>query len=331
MDMIYERNEKIMISFEEFLEIQHDKIDTHNLFNIMSDEIFFVVTKFHNIDEHSNMELAANILKLKNGDDTYSIGIYTKNEIEKRHRGNNEKYQQITFLEIVHILEERDDIINIVINPNRDGLIIDRKMIWEYYFLNEVENSKGTLKNYYEDPENYNELLEELYYKSLVYLADIYKKEKFRIAHEYILFMLEYFKGHASEIFYYCGVIFEKTGNIQNAENCYRQCVNMEKHNYWLYFQLSNFYRRIGKCVQEREVYNDALKLYECSSDINDMYDAQILLIMERTLELDISAGDKFKYIVHKANFKYYKKRMYNNKQKHKVPEYSKYTMLGEL
>ncbi len=97
--------------------------------------------------------------------------------------------------------------------------------------------------------------------------------------------MVENHANKRGELFYYMGVLHEKKGNAQKAEQAYRQAVREESFNYWLYYQLGQFYHRQQNYKEEQYIYKVAYKKYRMEGIEAKYCDDGIMYILEELIQ----------------------------------------------
>lgn len=113
----------------------------------------------------------------------------------------------------------------------------------------------------------------------------MWNKKAYERTYDILRFMNEVFPQNAGEVLFYCGKIHERVGNVVYAEMMYQEAIKNDRFNYWLYYQLGQFYRRIGKVNQERQVYETAYRHHRFYSNKGKVKNDGIQYVLEALIQ----------------------------------------------
>lgn len=229
-------------------------MDKEVFFNTVKDELFFKVRASANQDE------SGEVLRIKTKGDRYFLAAYTGKEdlIE-----NNFSIKKMSFDEYVDIVFESADTDGVAVNVEGEYILYNHLYLRWLQMEQDYENFLCDLdKEEYADDEKREEQIGEYHQERYIYHLNDAKKmwnlEAYEKAYDILYFLGRVYPGNVGETLYYCGMICEKIGNMSSAEQLYRQAVREEEYNYWLYYRLAQFYRRMGKSDLEIDVYEKA-------------------------------------------------------------------------
>lgn len=229
-------------------------MDKEQFFSTVKEELYFKVRV------SASKGKCEEVLRIKTKEDQYFLSAYTRKEelIE-----NNISIKKMTFDEYADIVFESADTDGVAINVEGEYILYNHLYLRQLQMNRDLDDFLCRLDaEECLDDEKREERIEEYHQERFRYHLNAVKKmwslEAYEKAYDILYFLGHVYPGKVGETLYYCGMICERVGNMSLAERLYRQSVREEEYNYWLYYRLAQFYRRMGKYDLEIEVYEKA-------------------------------------------------------------------------
>lgn len=229
-------------------------MEKEDFFNTVKEALYFKVRVSANQGENEE------VLKIKTKEDRYFLSAFTGKEelVEK-----NFKVKKMSFDEYTGIIFESTDADGVAINVEGEYILYDHLYLRWLQMNRDLEKFLcGLDDEACFDGESREKRIEEYYQERYIYhlnnVKKMWKLEAYEKAYEILNLLGCVYPEKVGETLYYGGMICEKVGNMSAAEQLYRQAVRKEEYNYWLYYRLAQFYRRMGKYDLEIEVYEKA-------------------------------------------------------------------------
>lgn len=240
-------------------------MDKDSFFNSVKDKLCFIIRMPENRGEKEELQK----VNSKEGN-KYLLAYVEKDDLIE------DKYdmRKLSFKEYTDIVFDNFDINGVAIYNGGEYSFYDYRYFlqqqmqqeWEA-FLDELDREGNYLE------QDREKQIEEYHHREYIKYMENMKKARnmgaYGRTYDILCFLVVSYARKAGELLYYCGRIFEEVGNSDSAEQMYREAVRREPNNYWLYYQLAQFYRKIGKLNQEKAVYVSAYKHHRFYSNSN--------------------------------------------------------------
>lgn len=231
-------------------------MDDKYLFDSVKDKLYF---KIRIAENHGQKE---ELQKLNTKEGRKYLWAYIEEDDFLEHRYD---VKSLSFEEYTEIILNDFDVEGVAVYIRDEYIYYDypyllqqqMKQEWEKYLIGLVAEESIVSDEKEKQIEEYNQ---SRYIEYMGIVEKAWDMGAYRRAYGVLFLLAEMCPEKAGEFLYYCALVSEKAGNLNHAELMYREAVKWERNNYWLYYQLAQFYRRMGRDNQEKEVYETAYK-----------------------------------------------------------------------
>lgn len=163
------------------------------------------------------------------------------------------------------------------------------------------------------------------YYIFLDEVKKLYISKEYDAAISNMCIIQDIYPEHFGEIEFYKGCIFEKEQKFLEAEKAYRQAIKAEPDNYWLFYKLSLYYKKIENYKMEWKVLEIAYRKYRFFEEDYRKKDVGIEYILDTMIKYTERKNKKIRNKIYKT----YASKIY--KQYENIDKMKTYNYLFEL